>query len=90
MSVYDDVKKAVEAALAPGIAEIRNDTTLIKADIVVIKGELRRIEEKVDTNLKRIEEKIDANHREVMHALNLDKRLALLEDREARKEKPAQ
>lgn len=36
--------------------------------------------------MKRLEEKMDANHREVMTALNIDKRLALIEDRQQRKE----
>ena len=36
--------------------------------------------------MKRLEEKIDANHREVMTALNLDKRMAIIEDRQQRKE----
>ena len=35
--------------------------------------------------MKRLEEKIDANHREVMTALNLDKRMAIIEDRQQRK-----
>ena len=34
--------------------------------------------------MKRLEDKMDANHREVMTALNIDKRLSLIEDRQQR------
>jgi hypothetical protein len=49
--------------------------------------ELRTISARFDTldeRFKRLEEQMSANHREVMTALNIDKRLALLEDRQQR------
>lgn len=39
--MYEDVKKALEAGLAPSIAQIKDDTAAMKADIAIIKAELK-------------------------------------------------
>lgn len=54
-------------------------------ELRAIRGEIAVMNEK----FLRLEEKINSNHREVMNALNLDKRMAILEDRQQRKEPEA-
>lgn len=90
MSVYDDVKKAVQDFTLP---EMREFKALVLERFNTIEERFRRMEEKIDANqrevmerFKRTEDKIDANQREVMNALQLDKRLSLIEDRQQRKE----
>lgn len=65
MSVINDVRKVIQDLVAPELQEI-------KADV-------RGFKEEVKSEFKRLEEKMDANHRETLNALNVDKRLALLE-----------
>lgn len=72
MSVYEDIKKALQDFISP---ELR-----------ALDGRLDGFELLTAERFKRLEEKIDAHHREVMSALNLDKRMAIIEDRQNRTE----
>jgi hypothetical protein len=55
MSVYEDVKKALEAGLAPSIAQIKDDTAAMKADIAIIKAELKTTNGRFDDLIERMQ-----------------------------------
>lgn len=89
MSVYDDIKKALESSLAPSIAQIRDDVTLMKADIAIIKAEVKATGVRIET----LEKNIQWRFEELKDKLDLHNRVRNLErerDREAKKETAAQ
>jgi hypothetical protein len=55
LSVYEDVKKALEAGLAPSIAQIKDDTAAMKADIAIIKAELKTTNGRFDDLIERMQ-----------------------------------
>jgi hypothetical protein len=55
MSVYDDVKKALEAGVAPSIAQIKEDTAAMKADIAIIKADLKTTNGRFDDLIERLQ-----------------------------------
>jgi len=89
LSVYDDIKKALESSLAPSIAQIRDDVTLMKADIAIIKAEVKATGVRIET----LEKNIQWRFEELKDKLDLHNRVRNLErerDREAKKETAAQ
>ena len=86
MSTIDEVRKLLQDFIAP---ELRAVTAKIEAMTEVMAARFETVDEQFNTmeeRFKRLEAKIDANHREVMNALNLDKRMAIIEDRQQRKQ----
>lgn len=67
MSIYDDVKKALETGLAPSIAQIKEDTAAMKADIAIIKAELKTVNGRFDDLIERLQlrKEIDELKRQV-------------------------
>jgi len=55
VSVYEDVKKALETTLAPGLAQVKDDTAAIKADISIIKADLKRLDGRFDDLIDRLQ-----------------------------------
>jgi hypothetical protein len=67
LSIYDDVKKALETSLAPSIAQIKDDTSAMKADIAIIKAELKNTNARFDDLIERLQlrKEIDELKRQV-------------------------
>lgn len=67
MSVYDDVKKALETSLAPSITQIKDDMASMKADIAIIKADLKTTNGRFDDLIERMQlrKEIDELKRQV-------------------------
>jgi len=72
MSVYDQIKQALQDVIAPQLAEMRGE---FKTGLAELRGEIKALQ----SEIRRLDEKIDALSDKVDVTIELRERLAALE-----------
>lgn len=92
MSVYDQVKQALQDIVAPQLAEVRGELKVelaeLRGEVRTLQAEIRRLNEKIDASadamrseIRRLDEKIEALSEKVDMTAEFRERLAALEAR---------
>lgn len=88
MSVYDDVKKAIQALLAPDIQEIKGELKAVNTRIDGIEKRFDYLEQAINTRFDALDRRFDQTNEKIdnlVRQLNLEQRIAKIEEEQKKK-----